>query len=157
MKVNMTVKRRIVFNGKEYDSIEELPESVRRTLENATAGSLPSAATGATAGAKVRIMFNGQEYASVDAMPASVRRIYEGALAAVESDGAAGQVGAAIRVAPMAAGPEATSAGGITVSATPIEPGEARPWPWRLIFTIVLVVAFLALLLFLRVHQPGYH
>jgi len=157
MKVNMTVKRRIVFNGKEYDSIEELPENVRRTLENATAGSLPSAATGAAASAKVRIMFNGQEYTSVDAMPASVRRIYEGALAAVESGGAAGQVGAAIRVAPMAGGPEATSAGGLAVSATPIEPGEARPWPWRLILAIAALVAFMLLLFYIRTHRPGYH
>jgi hypothetical protein len=157
MKVNMTVKRRIVFNGKEYDSIEELPESVRRTLENATAGSLPSAATGATAGAKVRIMFNGQEYASVDAMPASVRRIYEGALAAVESDGAAGQIGAAIRVASMAGGTEATSAGGIAVSATPIEPGAARPLPWRLILTIAALVAFILLNFYLVTHRHGFH
>lgn len=157
MKVNMTVKRRIVFNGKEYDSIEELPENVRRTLENASTGSQPSPATGAAAGAKIRIMFSGQEYASVDAMPASVRRIYESALAVVEGDGAAGRVGAAIQVAPMAGGPEATSAGGLAVSATPIEPGEARPWPWRLILRIAVLVAFILLLFYIRTHRPGYH
>jgi hypothetical protein len=157
MKFNVNVKRRIVFNGKEYDSIAELPENARRALEEAAAASPPPDAPDAHPGAKIKIMFNGHEYASVEAMPAAIRRLYESALAAVESGAVAGQVGEGFKVTPTAPGREATTAGGVAVSAEPIVPGEPKPWPWRQIFTIVLAVALLTLLLFLRIHRPGYH
>ena len=57
----------------------------------------------------------------------------------------------------MAGGREATSADGFIVSATPIEPGEASPWPWRLILAIAMLVAFILLNFYLVTHRHGYH
>jgi hypothetical protein len=84
----------IVFNGKEYDGVESMPDDVRREYESAL-GALGEAdrakvesALGHGAKFKMdvtvhrRFRIGGTEYDSVDAMPADVRAAYERALAA---------------------------------------------------------------------------
>ena len=48
MRININVKRKFKVNGKEYNSIEEMP-----------------------------LTFNGQEYNSIDEMPQNIRQLYE--------------------------------------------------------------------------------
>ncbi|HBA62104.1 MAG TPA: hypothetical protein DCZ92_15075 [Elusimicrobia bacterium] len=66
-KINITKK--IKVNGKEYDSLDEVPEAHRQTVQNA----LNSAETG-TPG---KFNINGVGYDSPEAMPPEVRKIYE--------------------------------------------------------------------------------
>jgi len=79
---------RIIFNGREYSSADEMPADVREAYERITktfadsdgdgvpdvieglGGNTVSTTTG-------KIVVNGREYSSVDEMPPDVRQIYE--------------------------------------------------------------------------------
>ncbi len=75
---------KIIFNGVEYNSPEEMPEGLRTAYQKA----LSLAATGGAAGAfpgkvnvklstRVRFVYGGKAYDSVDQMPPEVRAKYE--------------------------------------------------------------------------------
>lgn len=128
MGIKVTVKRRIVFNGKTYDSPEELPENVRQAYAKALAD--PAAASSSTP----KVVFNGTEYDGLDAMPPEVRALYESALGAVESGRRAQGMGTPAAAPPVAA-----------VSGTPIEPGSANPSSLRAALVAALVLALLLL------------
>ncbi|MDA8432974.1 MAG: hypothetical protein M0Z60_08430 [Nitrospiraceae bacterium] len=86
MKININVKRRFKINGKEYGSVEEMPDDVRTAFEKAKAG---RAADGTkTVTTKTRIVFNGSEYEGIDAMPPDARRLYEQVMKAAEGGAA---------------------------------------------------------------------
>jgi hypothetical protein len=74
MNTKVTVKTKIVVNGREYHSLEELPAALRAAYEEAVASGAPAPQT-------PRIVFNGQAYDTLDAMPAEIRQLYEAALA----------------------------------------------------------------------------
>ncbi len=79
MPVKVNVKTRIIVNGREYSSPDEMPEEVRQKYETALArGSQPTARTVKTSS---KITFNGQPFNSPDEMPAGVRRIYDSVMA----------------------------------------------------------------------------
>jgi hypothetical protein len=85
MKINMNIKRRFKFNGKEYNSIDEMPDSIRETFKKAM-GSQAASEYGINHTAmKTKITFNGTEYESVDAMPQDVRQLYEEILKSAEN------------------------------------------------------------------------
>jgi hypothetical protein len=109
--IKISVKRKVVFNGKEYTSAADLPNDVRQAYERAvgrSAGALDQGTPPVTS-----IVFNGQTYGSVDEMPANVRRMYDAVLLTVEeSDGApsaagqeAGGFPEVVRVAPAGTAP----------------------------------------------------
>ena len=89
------VSLKIVFNGKEYDSVDAMPPDVRKEYEVALETLRKSGGeeilsvlqrdmgvTGAHIKATFReIVVNGKKYDSVDAMPPDVRRTYEQAMA----------------------------------------------------------------------------
>jgi hypothetical protein len=117
MDTKINVKTKIVVNGKEYHSVDELPPEVRAAYEKAVAS-----------GAQVRrtshVVFNGQTYETPDAMPAEVRKLYEAALANLPRRG----------VAPPAV-PQDPGA--------PIEPPRASQ---RILILLLAGVALLALI-----------
>jgi hypothetical protein len=75
MSVKITVKKRIVVNGKEYQRVEDLPPDLRAAYEKAVASRT-------TPPISMKVTFNGQEYDSLEAMPSFVRRLYAAAVAA---------------------------------------------------------------------------
>jgi hypothetical protein len=75
-KVNITKK--IKINGKEYGSVEEVPEQYRQAVQNA----LGTAQSGLTAG---KITVNGIGYDSPSDMPPDVKATYEEALAKAQA------------------------------------------------------------------------
>jgi hypothetical protein len=77
MNVKVNVKRKFIVNGKEYGSVEEMPEAIRQAYEKAVANTGSREPGNITSIASSKIVFNGQEYASVDAMPPDVRQMYE--------------------------------------------------------------------------------
>jgi len=97
------VSLKIVFNGKQYDSVDAMPPDVRKeydvaleTLRKSGGEEILSVlqrdmgVTGTHIKATFReIVVNGKKYDSVDAMPPDVRRAYEQAMARVAPGGAA--------------------------------------------------------------------
>ena len=100
---------KIVFNGKQYDSVDAMPPDVRKDYDVALESLKQSGGTeilsllqrdmgvtGTHIKTTVReIVVNGTKYDSVDAMPPDVRRTYEQAMARLAASGAAGRPPAA--------------------------------------------------------------
>lgn len=94
---------RIVFNGQEFHSLDDMPPEVRHLYDKAMAalGKAPLGDIDETTPLLGKVLqvqhttitVNGTSYESVDAMPADVRRIYETAMSA-----AAGQQSPAAHV-----------------------------------------------------------
>jgi hypothetical protein len=78
MEISLSFKSKpkLVFNGKEYGSLDEMPDDVRRLYQSA----ITLAAKG---GPNVKVLtqtdlwFNGKKYNSLDEMPPDVRRVYD--------------------------------------------------------------------------------
>jgi hypothetical protein len=99
---------RIIFNGKTYNSIDDMPPEARQAYEKAlalladqNANAVPDFLDGLLNGqapgegleplntfatVSTQIVHNGQTYASLDEMPAEARRAYEQAMAAFDRD-----------------------------------------------------------------------
>jgi hypothetical protein len=82
MAVSLSVTRTFIVNGKEYGSIDELPEAIRNALEShLSVDSDKKTYTDTTTDTtKTKIVFNNQEYASTNEMPRNVREAYQQAL-----------------------------------------------------------------------------
>jgi hypothetical protein len=144
MDVTVKVKRKIVYQGKEYASVDELPEALRHAYERALAG-------GEIAGAHTavrRITFNGQEYDSLASMPPDVRAMYESIMRTVESQKGSAQPASGLPVADNAVVPLQT------VSAAPIEPGGGIS-PRLLALAVLGVLVLLGLLALWFLRRPG--
>jgi hypothetical protein len=85
MNVNINVKRKFKVNGKEYNSIEEMPYDIREAFEKAMASQADSGHHVNPATMQPKIIFNGTEYKNIDAMPQDVRQLYEKVLKTAET------------------------------------------------------------------------
>lgn len=99
MGVKVTVEHKIVVNGEEYHSLEEMPQELRQAYARAMASSHGAAGL-ALRGAS--IVFQGKQYASPEQMPVEERKLYDLAMAAAtparasSRDAEAGEHGARI-------------------------------------------------------------
>jgi hypothetical protein len=109
-RINISVKHRILVNGKEYGSVDELPPDLRKAYEQAMGD--PARAHDARPGTP-RIRVNGKEYESVEALPPELRQLCQDALRAAQSDELGQDTGATsadvFPRASLAAGPRDTS------------------------------------------------
>ena len=103
MNVNVNVKRKFKINGKEYNSIEEMPPDIRSAFEKAMAS---QAGSGTNVTTQTKIIFNGTEYQSIDAMPQDVRQLYEKVLKAAETGNAPSNIITASDISGMQAEPK---------------------------------------------------
>jgi hypothetical protein len=95
MAVRVNVKRTFNVDGKEYSSIDEMPEGIREAVRKAMAsGAEPGRGNGSPA-THTKVVFNGTEYPGIDAMPRDVRQLYETVLSAAEAEGALPGIGSA--------------------------------------------------------------
>jgi hypothetical protein len=77
MDININIKRKFTVNGKEYSSVEEMPDDVREIF-NKVRSLQANPADGAKPGTvQSRIIFNGMEYKSIDDMPPEARQQFE--------------------------------------------------------------------------------
>lgn len=76
MSINISIKKKFVVNGREYGSIDEMPDNIRDAYRKAMEG-LDAGRSSPPPPASARIVFNGQEYADTEAMPPDVRQAYE--------------------------------------------------------------------------------
>ncbi|OGS07834.1 MAG: hypothetical protein A2270_01180 [Elusimicrobia bacterium RIFOXYA12_FULL_51_18] len=70
---NIDIKRKFTVNGKEYGSLDEVPEEQRQIVQNALNSTEPGAG-------RHKITVNGIGYDSPEAMPPDARKVYEEAL-----------------------------------------------------------------------------
>lgn len=72
---------RVVFNGKEYSSVDEMPPDVRKLYDDVIASIASPDKAGGSGGVHIkvatRLVVNGKEYTSVHEMPPLVRAAYE--------------------------------------------------------------------------------
>jgi hypothetical protein len=72
---------RVIFNGREYASPDEMPPDVRRLYDDVLASVAGSDKVGGPGHSEIkirtRLVVNGKEYASVAEMPLSIRGAYE--------------------------------------------------------------------------------
>ena len=85
MTFNVNVKRKFKINGKEYKSVEEMPDEIRKIFMQAMDSQASLADQVNPSVLRTKIIFNGAEYESLDAMPQDVRQLYETVLKAAES------------------------------------------------------------------------
>jgi hypothetical protein len=85
MKVNFKIKRKIVVNGKEYNSAEDMPTEIREAYEKAVGSGTGVRTEKPQARVMTEIVFNGKEYENLEAMPADVRRVYLSVMKSVET------------------------------------------------------------------------
>jgi len=84
MSVKVNVRRTIKINGREYGSLDEVPEGLREAVSRALAGSSPGSPEEAS-GVRAAVVFNGVTYPSVDAMPPDVRQLYASIMKAADA------------------------------------------------------------------------
>ena len=143
MGIKVTLDRKLVVNGKEFNSIDELPENVRRVCKSAVSDL--SGTSGHGSFAKTDIIFNGKHYTSIDAMPQEARDFYRQALQAAglnqPGDGFAGGKEAHLN--------ENGNAGShlkLNVSTTAIVPGSQLPkgLRWAIAGGLVLILLLMS-------------
>jgi hypothetical protein len=87
MAIRRKVIRRFIVDGKEYKSLEEMPDDIRRGIEKAMAKVThtklkPRIITSSSP----IIVVKGKEYDSIEEMPPDIREIYEEVKEAIETD-----------------------------------------------------------------------
>src|SRR2546423_14721314 len=79
--VNITIKSKIRYNGKEYSSLGDLPAEARAAYERAMRA-------GPNVAVARKIVINGQEFANQSDMPADQKKNYDDVMALLRDNGA---------------------------------------------------------------------
>lgn len=77
MDVKINVRRKYIVDGKEYNSVEEMPSAIREAYQKATGKVNGIEHHHISSISSQKVLFNGQEYESINSMPSDVRLIYE--------------------------------------------------------------------------------
>ena len=148
MNVNVNVKRKFKVNGKEYNSIEEMPPEIRNAFEKAMALRAGSGQQEDPATVQTKIIFNGIEYKSINAMPQDIRQLYEKVLKSADTGIAPPNIITASDISGIQAEPKSygTTSIGNMGKPTKIEPTAISA---RTLIIGVLLIALIILLYFL--------
>lgn len=144
--ININVKNKIIINGKECSSPDELPPELRKAYDHSPAIRANSPQMQITGSSKVT--FNGQTYNDHDAMPDEVRRIYDSAMEVIDRnhDGIPDSLQTGEN-AVLPSGGASTPMSPLPAQQRPISPD--RPGQRRIIITVVVIpVVLLAIALF---------
>jgi len=88
MKINIDVKRNFKINGKEYNSLEAMPDDIREAFKKAMVSQQASGTQINFDEMHTKIVFNGTEYESIDVMPHEIRQLYKKILKSAETGAA---------------------------------------------------------------------
>jgi len=146
MPVNIDVKTKLVINGKEYSSPDELPPEMRKVYDLALANRGSSPQIQITGSSKVT--FNGKTFDNREAMPDDARQSYDRAMEAIDSnqDGIPDSLQAGENAVLSSAG-TSTPMSPLPAQPSPISPD--RPGQGKAILcAVVILIVFLAVALF---------
>ncbi len=148
MNVNINVKRRYKINGKEYDSIEDMPEDLRDMFKKASGLKMGTANQINQVGIWTKIVLNGKEYESIDAMPQDDRKLYEKVLEVAATGTAPPEIVTAAITNSILTKPQTSTTGHIGKSPNPpkIEPSSRK---------LIIFIALGALILLLYIWMQG--
>ncbi len=107
MGVTLKVKRKLIVNGKEYNSVEEMPPELRDAYEKAVSSGSGARIQKPQVSMETKIVFNGKQYESLEAMPGDIRRVYRSVMKAAET----GEASPEMLSAALADGPTLTRQG----------------------------------------------
>jgi hypothetical protein len=149
MNVNVNVKRKFKINGKEYNSIEEMPQDIRNAFEKAMASKTGSGLQINPASIQTKIIFNGTEYQSIDAMPQDVRQLYEKVLKAAETGTAPDNIITSNNISGMQAGSKTYGTANMETMGKPmkIEPTAFSPRTLIICFMVIALIILLYVIL----------
>lgn len=85
VNINFNVTRKYNVNGKEYASIEEMPDDIRKTFEKVLALKAGAELQADSTKAPARIVFNGTDYKNIEAMPPDIRQLFEKTLNSIQT------------------------------------------------------------------------
>ena len=142
MNININVKRKFKINGKEYNSIEEMPNEIRQAFKKAMASQADSGLHVNSATTQTKIIFNGTDYKNIDAMPQDTRQLYEKVMKAAETGNAPSE----IDLAEIGSGMQKESGTfGVAHQSNTPQPAKFEPSisTRTLIVSVVLIVLFL--------------
>ena len=150
MPVTINIKSKIIVNGKEYSSPDELPLELRKAYDQALANRDNSQQMQITGSSK--ITFNGHTYPNREAMPDEERLIYDSAMEAIDRnhDGIPDSLQMGKNAVLPSAG-TSTPISPLPDQQSPISPD--RPGQGR---TFITVVAILVLLLAVALFYFGF-
>lgn len=149
MPANINVKTKIIVNGKEYGSPDELPPELRKSYDQAIANKSAYPQMHITGNSKVT--FNGQTYNSRDEMPEEVRHIYDNAMDALDKDH--GGIPDAPQTGEPAVPPTTGTSAPIAplpAQQSPISPDQSVNWKTIVTVMVILLVLLAAALVYLR-------
>lgn len=149
MNIKVNVKRKFKIKGKEYNSIEEIPDDIRETFRKTIGSQTGFGHEINHTRTQTKIIFNGTEYESIDAMPQDVRELYEKVLKAAETGTAPPEIDIAGMSRGMLLGHQSS---GTVPSADKRKPAETESSfsPRALIVSIMLVALILLFYYLLR-------
>jgi hypothetical protein len=148
MKVNFNIKRRIIVNGKEYASVEDMPPELREAYEKAVGSGTGVSIEKPQVKLTTKIVFNGKAYENLDSMPVEVRQLYQSVMKSVETGEASPELLSA------ALGEDSTQTRRGATSHTsiglpkPIEPGSSFSPRWIIVAVALLGLVFMLYYLF---------
>ena len=87
MTIQFSVKNKFIVNGKEYESVEEMPDEIRAAYAKAKKGSTGKGHAVTLEMGKSKLVFNGQAYAGEDDMRQEEQELYEFVMKAMEKEG----------------------------------------------------------------------
>jgi len=152
MNVNVNVKRKFKINGKEYNSIEEMPPDIRNAFEKAMASKTDSGLQINPASIQTKIIFNDTEYPSIDAMPQDVHQLYEKVLKAAETGTAPVNIITANDISSIQTGPKTYGNTNMETMGKPakIEPTAFSPRTLIICFMVIALIILLYLIFQVR-------
>jgi hypothetical protein len=80
MKINININKKFVVNGKEYNSVEEMPREVRVIFEKAKAGVSITDLVKGSFNVSTKTSVDSKTYKNVDELPPDVRIIHDEAM-----------------------------------------------------------------------------
>lgn len=135
------INKKIVVNGRQYRSVDEMPENIRQIYMKAIEAASGADHTVNLECTTTKIVFNGKIYSSPEEMPPETRRAYELILTTVE----------AAKPADAAAPPPIEVEAQRKYAATfpyPRPPTNASNQSWSKWLNIILAILIAALLLY---------
>ncbi|MGZ8448354.1 MAG: hypothetical protein ACXWWV_02030 [Candidatus Deferrimicrobiaceae bacterium] len=87
MAIQISGKKKFIVNGKEYDSVEGMPDEIRAAYEKEIKSSPGQDHAGTLEMEKSTLVFNGKEYESEEAMPQEERELYKVVMKTMEKEG----------------------------------------------------------------------
>jgi hypothetical protein len=155
MPIEINFNQKIIFNGKEYKNIEEMPPKERELYERAMQA-LHSKSSNTVIKKNNKFIFNGREYSNLDEMPVEAQAIFKKAMSKMPMDRDTGKK--SFGSLTFSLGPlklEKDEKNTFTIK-TNISKRFSDLWNFPLLLSMGLIVIIIALMRSGKIIDPGF-